>query len=134
MKLHSDTGASGNRISAYGPGHFVINDTRFSTCLVVTAESIESEWPLHQIEDLSAEGVARLRALEVEILLIGTGDTHVFLSTDIMSQLSVPPTGVEVMTTQAACRTFNILAAESRSVAALLIPLKDSPPSRSEGN
>ena len=79
MKLHSDTGASGNRISAYGPGHFVINDTRFSTCLVVTAESIESEWPLHQIEDLSAEGVARLRALEVEILLIGTGDTHVFL-------------------------------------------------------
>jgi uncharacterized protein len=32
--------------------------------------------------------------------------------------------GFEVMTTDAACRTFNVLVSESRNVAAMLIPVQ----------
>ena len=126
MKLHSDSGASGNRITAYGPGHFVVNDTRFTSCLMITSALVDSDWGLRHIDELNAETIDRLRGLEAEILLIGTGDTHIFPDPEVLSRLSAPRTGVEVMTTQAACRTFNILAAEGRNVAALLIPLADS--------
>jgi len=62
-----------------------------------------------------------MHELKPDVLLIGTGATHVFLSLDIYGDLINQGIGVEVMSTSAACRTFNALSAEGRHVVAALL-------------
>jgi len=53
--------------------------------------------------------------------LIGTGARFQFPEPALLAPLQKAGIGVEVMDTQAACRTYNILLGEGRSVAAALI-------------
>ena len=59
--------------------------------------------------------------LEPEIVLLGSGRRLVFPRQEIFGQVLGRNIGLEIMDTAAACRTFNILAAEGRRVAAALI-------------
>jgi uncharacterized protein len=65
--------------------------------------------------------IAPVLELEPEILLLGSGRQLVFPRQEIYGQVLGRNIGLEVMDTAAACRTFNILAAEGRRVAAALI-------------
>jgi uncharacterized protein len=56
-----------------------------------------------------------------EIVLLGTGPRLRFPSPAVYASLLKARIGVEVMDTAAACRTYNILAAEGRRVAAALM-------------
>ncbi|HXR59504.1 MAG TPA: MTH938/NDUFAF3 family protein, partial [Burkholderiales bacterium] len=61
------------------------------------------------------------QGLGLEILLIGTGPTQRFPHPRLTRALMEKRIGVEVMDTQAACRTYNILIAEGRRVAAAIL-------------
>jgi uncharacterized protein len=61
--------------------------------------------------------------LQPEVILLGTGVTQVFLPPAIQVHFFQRNYGFEVMTTDAACRTFNVLVAEGRHVVAALMPL-----------
>jgi uncharacterized protein len=52
---------------------------------------------------------------------LGTGATHRFIRPHLIQALTAAHIPVECMTTDAACRTYNILMAEGRKVAAALI-------------
>ena len=67
------------------------------------------------------ERVAGLAGLGVEIVLLGTGENLHLLHPRLLQSLARSGVGVEVMDTHAACRTYNILVAEGRKVAAALI-------------
>ncbi len=62
-----------------------------------------------------------LLANQPELVLLGTGERQQFPHPGLLRPLSAAHVGVEAMDTRAACRTFNILAAEGRRVAAALI-------------
>ena len=64
-----------------------------------------------------------LRNLKPEVILIGTGNQQVFLPPAAQVHFFRRNIGFEVMTTDAACRTFNVLIAEGREVVAALLPL-----------
>src|SRR5439155_16864051 len=72
-------------------------------------------------DELAPEHLAALAALDREIILLGTGARQRFPSPEIMRSLLRSGVGVEVMDVQAACRTYNILLAEDRRVAAALL-------------
>jgi len=59
--------------------------------------------------------------LQPEVLLIGTGARQVFPGTALIAELYALRLGFEIMDTAAACRTYNVLVAEGRDVAAALI-------------
>ncbi len=59
--------------------------------------------------------------LDLEILLLGTGPKQRFPHPRLTAALAAKRIGVEVMDLQAACRTYNILMAEERRVAAALL-------------
>jgi uncharacterized protein len=61
-------------------------------------------------------------ALEPEVVLLGTGARQQFLHPSRLAPIYRAGVGVEIMTTAAACRTFNILVAEERRVVAALLP------------
>ena len=79
------------------------------------------DWPVTRFADLRAEDFAFLRDLQAEIVLLGTGPRQRFPHPRLTAALANAGVGLEVMDVQAACRTYNILVAEERKVAAALL-------------
>ena len=61
--------------------------------------------------------------MQPEVVLIGTGKKQLFLPPKLMVMFYQEGIGFEVMTTDAACRTFNVLVSEGRNVVAALMPV-----------
>jgi uncharacterized protein len=121
LKLHLESATAKNAITGYGEGYVMVNRQRFERSLVVLPERIISDWPATSFEALAPEHLAALAGLDLEIILLGTGARLRFPRPEIMQSLMRSGVGVEVMDVQAACRTYNILLAEERRVAAALL-------------
>ncbi|MCZ6743054.1 MAG: Mth938-like domain-containing protein [Alphaproteobacteria bacterium] len=112
---------SGDRamIQAYGDGGFRISGRRFTGAVMVFEDRVLSV----ELEDIAAADYQPLEeaAVEIEILLLGCGEKAGVLPPEHRARLKGAGISAEVMGTGAACRTFNVLQAEGRRVAALLI-------------
>ena len=120
MKLHADTPTALNTVTGYGPGFIEINKTRYTSSVLLTPERVEP-WNVAGFESLSEPDFERLRAFNPEVALFGTGATQRFPHPRLTRPLAEARIGLEAMTTAAACRTYNILMAEGRKVAAALL-------------
>ncbi len=120
MKLHSSGPTSLNTFTSYGEGFVTINGVRHETNLIVLPEQL-LPWDAASFDALEAEDFASLAAMPLEVVLLGTGRKIRFPHPRITKALSDARIGVEVMDVQAACRTYNILMAEERKVAAALL-------------
>ena len=119
MKLHQAL-AGGNTFTGYGADYVAVNGARREKSSIVLVDRI-LDWPVAGFDALRAEDFAVLETLGVEIVLLGTGARQRFPHPRLTAQLAKAGIGVEVMDLQAACRTFNILVAEERKVAAALL-------------
>jgi uncharacterized protein len=120
VKLHPAARGVYNTITAYGDDHVMVNGQRRETSLIVMPERIV-DWDVECFESLSQESFLLLKDLQAEILLLGTGLTQRFPHPRLTAPLAALGIGVEVMDLKAACRTYNILVAEERKVAAALL-------------
>jgi len=121
LKLHRETSAALNTFTAYGEGYVMVNDRRFERSIVVLPERIIADWEATSFEALTPGHLAALVGLGSEILLLGTGARLRFPKPEILRPLVEAGIGVEVMDVRAACRTYNILMAEERKIAAALL-------------
>ncbi|MEO8005492.1 MAG: Mth938-like domain-containing protein [Betaproteobacteria bacterium] len=121
MKLHPSQASSRNTFTGYGSGYVSVNGVRYETNLVVMPERILEHWPVGDIQAMATADVTGLIALKPELVLLGTGKTLRFPHAAVLGALAAAGIGMEVMDTQAACRTYNILSEEGRNVAAALI-------------
>ena len=125
MKLHSDhTGAGGHRITAYGAGFVTVNATVYTETIMLGEGVLATGAGELHPGDLSAATLKRVRETDPEIVIIGTGARHVFPPPKLFEPMRRDGIGVEIMSTPAACRTYNILSAEGRRVVALLLPIE----------
>ena len=120
MKLHHDEITDRNVITGYADDHVVVNQITHSDNLIILPERLETGWLTGGFEALDAHAVAKLAALGVEIVLLGTGARQRFPSPAVMRPLIEAKIGFEIMDLPAACRTYNILMGENRNVAAAL--------------
>ena len=120
MKLHLSRSANTFVISGYGNDHILINGVRHETSLIVLPDEVISGWATH-LNRLESQHFDILAMRAPEIILLGSGRTLRFPPPALYAGLLKANIGVEVMDTAAACRTYNILAAEGRRVAAALI-------------
>ena len=124
MKLHSDhTAAGGHRITAYGAGFVTVDGSTFTGTVLLGQDAPATDFEERGPGDLSAATIQRLRERDPEVVIIGTGARHVFPPHGLVAPLMRDGIGVEIMSTSAACRTYNILGAEGRRVVALLLPI-----------
>lgn len=121
MKFERDSPQGRNTFTGYGPGYVEVNRQRYSASLVVSAERIIVDWPALSVEELGADHLAAIVELRPEIAILGSGATFRFPDPARLAPLHAARIGVEVMDTQAACRTYNILLGEGRNVVAALI-------------
>ena len=90
--------------------------------LILSAGELVDDWDATNPCDLSDRQLNPIFELEPEVVLLGTGASQIFLPPELMMRFYGRGIGVEVMTTDAACRTFNVLVSEGRKVVAALLP------------
>jgi uncharacterized protein len=120
LKLHASGQTNLNTFTGYGEGFVLINAVRHEGNLIVMPEHLQA-WDVGGFGALKPEDFAELASLKPEVVLLGTGGKIRFPHPRLTSILSEARIGVEVMDHQAACRTYNILMAEERKVAAALL-------------
>lgn len=98
----------------------MVNAVRYERSIVVLPDRPVADWAVSAVEALREEDLESLAGLSAEIVLLGTGDNLHLLHPRLLQSLAQSGVGVEVMDTHAACRTYNILVAEGRKVAAAL--------------
>jgi uncharacterized protein len=109
-------------IEAYGNGGFRFAGMSHRGSILCLADAIIA-WDAVDAEGLTVDrfGDVLRQADRLRIVLLGTGRRQVFPRRDVMDAFSAANMGLEAMDTGAACRTYNILLAEQRPVAAALI-------------
>ena len=121
MKLHLTDISGSNAFTGYGEGYVLVNRQRYEHNLVVLPDRIVTDWQPAGFDQLTAADFTRLAELAPEIVLLGTGTRLRFPRPELTRALYEARIGLEVMDIQAACRTYNILAAEERKVIAALL-------------
>lgn len=121
MKLHADKPQNLNTVTGYGPGYVEINAVRHERPILVMPEGDIVPWPVSRFEDLEPAHFEALLERKPEVVLLGTGDRLRFPHPRLTTALARQHIGVDAMDLQAACRTYNILMAEGRKVAAVLL-------------
>ena len=89
--------------------------------IIVSPYRLIADWPVTTAGEITANHIGQILDLEPEIVLIGTGQSQVFLEPEMLMLFYQQPVGVEIMSTRAACDTFNILVTEGCNVAAALM-------------
>lgn len=112
-------------IQGYGDGHFRISGVVHEGSVIVLLERTLA-WPVTTLRELTIETLGDIidTAPKVELLLIGTGRQAGLITRELRESLRTHGIVVETMDTGAACRTYNILLAEERCVAAALIAVQ----------
>ena len=121
MKLHLTQAAGKQLITGYSPDWISINNLVYPQSLVVLPDELLLDWSASDFDNLNQAHFECLLAHQPEVVLLGTGPTHHFIRPHLIQALTESNIPVECMTTDAACRTYNILMAEGRKVAAALI-------------
>ncbi|MAS44702.1 MAG: hypothetical protein CML46_18250 [Rhodobacteraceae bacterium] len=109
-------------VEAYGGGGFRIGgEKRMGSQLLLPGGM--ADWPVAELAALGPEALAPILAAadDIDVLLLGAGADVGFPPREARAALEAAGVGLDPMSTPAACRTFNVLLAEGRRVAAALI-------------
>jgi len=120
MKLQPDR-MDVQAVTGYGEGWIAINGEKIHHSLIISSKGDRWDWPCHHLDELTRAHFDELAQLGVELVIFGSGRRLQFPRPECLQGLMQLGLGVETMDTQAACRTYNILAGEGRQVAAALI-------------
>ncbi len=108
-------------VTGYETGRVGINQVAHSRSLIVRPHELQTDWPVQAAEALRVDHLQAVLETPPEVLLIGTGEVQRFPDRAVWRHLRAQGLGVEIMDTAAACRTYNLIMAEGRDVAAALI-------------
>jgi uncharacterized protein len=114
MKLQSDVRFAARAVSAYGPGYVAVGGERLTRSFLLGPDGLDTAWGPDSFDGLNESHCGARRHPRRHA---GTGA----LPRPALWAAIERRIGVEVMDTPAACRTYNILMAEGRDVAAALI-------------
>jgi uncharacterized protein len=121
VKLQSDPHSGANTITGYGDGYIEINKIPYSHAVLLSSDGEILKWAIESFEDLGTVDFTQMASLKPELIIIGTGKRQRFPKPELLKTLIEAKIGFEVMDSQAACRTYNILVGEGRQVLLALI-------------
>jgi uncharacterized protein len=121
MKMRANRMEGQNAVARHGPDGVVVNGVTWTESVVVPWTGAVSAWQAKSFEALMPAHFTRLAALAPELVIFGSGMRLRFPPPALLRALIDARIGFETMDTAAACRTYNVLLAESRSVVAALL-------------
>jgi uncharacterized protein len=121
LKLHQDPSGALNTVTGYGADYVEINLERHESSIILLPSGPVLPWPVSAFDALAPEHFELLLAHDPELVVFGSGSRLRFAHPRLTAALAARRIGVESMDFAAACRTYNILMAEGRRVAAALL-------------
>lgn len=105
------------------PDHILTSERELRSSFLLIQDHAIEDWPVDAADQLDAEQVAPLLALQPELVLLGTGVRQIFPAAAFLAGFLRKGIGIEVMDNAAAARTYNLLAGEGRrALAAFILP------------
>ncbi len=120
MRIDQDHNQTKHQIKSIESERIKVNEDWYEQSIIVSANDIEI-WPVKKVNDLTPELIKQIIQFCPSIVLIGTGETTKFPDPALFEPFIIDSIGVEVMSTKAACRTFEALTSEGRNAVAALI-------------
>ncbi len=124
MKFAESDDSTGYPVEGYGSEGIRIGGRTFRVGLILTPERLIEGWGPENPSGLTPAHVAQILELGPHVIVIGTGSRQVFPDPSVYDAIAGSGVGLEIMDSGAACRTYNILMAEGRRVAAGLMPFE----------
>ena len=121
MKLTDERTAGAYLVRSYKPGELRVGEEVLTSSCVVRVDRLMRDWRPRSVDEMTLADLEIVLALEPEIVVFGLGERQRFLPPELMSAMLSRGIGCEAMTTDAACRTYNVLVSEDRPVVAALI-------------
>ncbi len=121
MKLQADRIEGSNAIARHSCEGVVINGQTHTQSVIVDSRKGVQAWGVARFEELTEAAFNRLAEAQPELVIFGSGSRLRFAHPSLLRNLMAKGIGVECMDTPAACRTYNVLLAEGRSVVAALL-------------
>lgn len=121
MKLHADRAEGVNVINACTANSVSVNGESHTHSILVSHVGPVQAWPVTSMDELQEAHFADIVAAAPELVILGSGPRMRFAHPALLRSLMAARIGVETMDTAAACRTYNVLAAEGRRVMAALL-------------
>jgi uncharacterized protein len=121
MKLQADRIEGQNAIARHGPGGVLVNGVEYHDSVIVPWRGTVRPWAVTDFANLEEAHFASLLELAPELVIFGSGQRIRFPHPSLTRALMARRIGLETMDTAAACRTYNVLLAEDRSVVAALL-------------
>lgn len=121
MKFALTDETNGYTIQSYSDESVVIDNAIYRSNLVILPNRLLPGWRPDSFQDLESGDFEKLVELKPDLVILGTGKQQQFPLPKLYQSLVIAGIGLEIMTTPAACRTYNILVSEGRMVAAALI-------------
>ncbi|MCL3882803.1 Mth938-like domain-containing protein [Marivita sp. GX14005] len=117
MRLNEVVYTDAEPVDGYGAGFFRIGGKKREAPLLTSPGGTRA-WGGY-------EDVATLLDIsgEIDVLFIGTGSDIAHIPAALRAALEQAGTGVEVMSSPAACRTYNVLLSEGRRVGLAVLPV-----------
>jgi uncharacterized protein len=123
MEFHLEVPLNQFFIRSVSEEGICVNNDFFHNPFIISGQRIVPVWGVESPADINEASLQAIFELRPEVVLLGTGKTQVFLPPTTQGYFFRRNIGFEVMTTDAACRTFNVLVAEGRHVVAALMPI-----------
>lgn len=98
-----------------------IVDTWVHNSFILTPERVDDRWPVDHVDQLTHEMLNKLLEQKPELVILGTGRQQIFPPAGLLAPFFHQGVGIEMMNTEAACRTFNICVSENRRVVSGMI-------------
>ncbi len=118
MKFAEDHNHSRYQLTGYESDGVEINGLMHKKSFVLSPMELVNDWQPQELSALTVEHFDAIYAMKPEVIILGTGTVQIFPDREILKYLVQNRIGYEIMDTPAACRTFNIIMAEGRTVVA----------------
>ncbi|MGC6453032.1 MAG: Mth938-like domain-containing protein [Candidatus Puniceispirillaceae bacterium] len=111
-------------IHGYGDGGFRVSGERHRGSLFLLPRQAQIWTPPAQLDDLAVGDLLPLMdPTEIPLLILGAGEAPMHPFTSLGTEMRANGIAFEVLSTAAACRTWNVLMSEGRAAAAALVAL-----------
>lgn len=117
MRLNEISFSDAKPVEGYGPGFFRIGGEVFQGP-VVTGPTGTKLWAGYEDPQMLLDFAG-----QIDVLFVGTGAEIAHLPENLRDALQEAGVGVEIMSSPAASRTYNVLLSEGRRIALALIPV-----------
>jgi len=121
MKIELDSEfTTSNKIISYSNHSFKLKDTLIETNIVISKDRLIENWSVDSYQNLATQHLDQIILWQPELIIIGSGKMPSFPNPQLIAYAASKNTGLEIMDTGAACRSYNLLLDEGRDVVACL--------------